>query len=93
MNRRRFSVLQVSLFLLAQGLVAEDRSSSDPTPGLAAAFGQPLNADRPYIIWGWNTALDPALFAGQVAEMRALLKATLAPLPHVFGEFKTTVNK
>jgi arylsulfatase A-like enzyme len=35
-----------------------------------------------------NLATDPQHTA-KLAEMRALLKATLAPLPHVFGEFKT----
>ena len=39
-----------------------------------------------------NLATDPA-HAAKLAEMRALLKATLAPLPHVFGEFKTTPNQ
>ena len=39
-----------------------------------------------------NLAADPAC-AAKLAEMRALLKATLAPLPHVFGEFKTVPSK
>jgi arylsulfatase A-like enzyme len=35
-----------------------------------------------------NLAADPR-HAAKLAELRALLKTTLAPLPHVFGEFKT----
>ena len=35
-----------------------------------------------------NLATDPQ-HAAKLAEMRTLLKTTLAPLPHVFGEFKT----
>lgn len=39
-----------------------------------------------------NLAADPA-HAAKLAEMRTLLKATLVPLPHVFGEFKTAASK
>lgn len=38
-----------------------------------------------------NLAADPAC-AAKLAELKALLKAALAPLPHVFGEFKTSAT-
>lgn len=39
-----------------------------------------------------NLAADPA-HAAKLAEMRTLLTEALAPLPHVFGEFKPTAGK
>lgn len=39
-----------------------------------------------------NLVADPA-HAAKLAEMRALLTQALAPLPHVFGEFKTSPPK
>jgi arylsulfatase A-like enzyme len=39
-----------------------------------------------------NLASDPT-HATKLAEMRALLTKALAPLPHVFGEFKTVPKK